>query len=262
MQAGFAEAGLPTLYGGAHGNGLTHMALAGFEDGSYLELIAPLATASLAKASGMMAGWMPLMVGNAGPGAWAIRVSDIHAKAQELRARGMAVQGPEVGGRKRPDGIQLEWETALVGLLPAGSVLPFMIEDRSERSLRVQLLENTSGLRGIARVVIAVRELAVSEALFRRAYIWPEARKFTDAEFGARLAHFADTPVILAEPSGPHTRTAERLRGFGEGPMAFLFAGALNPSEHIPARLSSWFGDRIRWLPETIVGAQIGVIAR
>ena len=41
MRQALAEVGLKTDYGGPHANGVTHMALLGFEDGSYLELIAP-----------------------------------------------------------------------------------------------------------------------------------------------------------------------------------------------------------------------------
>src|SRR5262249_23926741 len=41
MRTAFASAGLASDYGGPHANDVTHMALIGFEDGSYLELIAP-----------------------------------------------------------------------------------------------------------------------------------------------------------------------------------------------------------------------------
>lgn len=40
MRQAFASVGLVTDYGGPHAS-VTHMALLGFEDGSYLELIAP-----------------------------------------------------------------------------------------------------------------------------------------------------------------------------------------------------------------------------
>ena len=59
MRQSFAERGLATEYGGPHANGLTHMALAGFDDGSYLELIAPLSSHdqdTLQRTSGTMAG--------------------------------------------------------------------------------------------------------------------------------------------------------------------------------------------------------------
>ncbi len=36
---GFSAAGMTLDYGGAHSNGITHMSLLGFSDGSYIELI-------------------------------------------------------------------------------------------------------------------------------------------------------------------------------------------------------------------------------
>jgi Glyoxalase-like domain len=41
VQQAFAAAGLKSAYGGPHATGGTHMALLGFDDGSYFELLAP-----------------------------------------------------------------------------------------------------------------------------------------------------------------------------------------------------------------------------
>jgi hypothetical protein len=71
MRRAFREVGLSTTYGGPHANGVTHMDLLAFEDGSYLELIAPMA--ELRGASGMLSGWARLMEGDAGAGAWAVQ---------------------------------------------------------------------------------------------------------------------------------------------------------------------------------------------
>jgi Glyoxalase-like domain len=255
MRQGFAKIGVATDYGGAHANGLTHMALAGFEDGSYLELIAPPSGADLAKASGMMSGWVPLMTGNAGTGAWAIRASAIHERADELRERGIAVRGPERGGRTRPDGIRLEWETAIVGAGAAGSVLPFMIEDRTERSLRVEPSVNQLGARGVAAVVIGVGNLSKATELFRRAFGWEAPAVEEHPEFGARLAQFRGTPVILGEALATGAWLAKRLTRFGEGPAAFLFSKTTAFREE-----AVWFERPVSWCPEQETGTRIGVI--
>ena len=42
LEAGFAAIGLTTDYGGPHSNGVTHMSLLGFDDGSYIELISSM----------------------------------------------------------------------------------------------------------------------------------------------------------------------------------------------------------------------------
>src|SRR5580700_6156824 len=117
MRRAFRDVGLSTTYGGPHADGVTHMDLLAFEDGSYLELIAPRAALG---GAGMMSGWARLMEGNAGAGAWAVQSPDIHAEARRLRNSGIEVRGPEAGGRKRPEGSALEWETAIVGPGAAG----------------------------------------------------------------------------------------------------------------------------------------------
>ena len=261
MRGAFAEVGLATEYGGRHANGLTHMALAGFEDGSYLELIAPVDAADptlAAQGTGMMSGWMSLMVGEAGAGAWAVRAKGIHDEVERLRERGIAVRGPERGGRTRPDGTPLEWETAIIGAGAAGSVLPFMIEDRTERGLRVQVSEGTrqTGFTGVAAVVIGVRDLPGASRLLDRAFGLGRAVVEEHAELGLRLASFSGTPVMLAEPLGT-SWLSERLERFGECPAGFVLAAS---REMKVARTSSWFGRRIGWLDERALGAWVGVV--
>jgi catechol 2,3-dioxygenase-like lactoylglutathione lyase family enzyme len=258
MQQLFADVGLATEFGGAHANGLTHMALAGFRDGSYLELIAPLAGGDLGKATGMIAGWMPLMQGNAGPGAWAIQVSGIREKTAALRAAGIEVRGPEPGGRTKPDGTVLEWETTVVGPGSAGSVLPFMIEDRTRRGLRVQPSDHELDVQGVAGVIIAVRDLKAAVHFFQQAYGWETSDIEDRADFGARVTRFTGTPVILAEGIGD-SWLVERVNTFGECPAAFLLAAG-NPLSQRP---ENWSGQQIWWLDrETLGGARIGLVAR
>ena len=92
--------GLASEYGGPHANRATHMALVGFEDGSYLELIAPFAPE--AEATGMMGGWAKYMRENAGPSAWAVASDDIRTDVQHLRSAGIQVCGPGATARIRP----------------------------------------------------------------------------------------------------------------------------------------------------------------
>jgi Glyoxalase-like domain len=148
--------GLASEYGGPHANRATHMALVGFEDGSYLELIAPCAPE--AEVTGMMGGWARYMRENAGASAWAVASAEIRADVQHLRSAGIQVRGPDRGGRTRADGVVLQWETAILGAGPAGSLLPFMIQDKTARSLRVQpsaALER-SAITGVDAVVLGV----------------------------------------------------------------------------------------------------------
>jgi len=262
MRHEFALVGLRTSYGGRHANGVTHMDLLAFPDGSYIELIAPLG--SLSNATGMMSGWAKRMEENAGAGAWAACVQRIHEETARLRAADIEARGPESGSRLRPDGKKLEWETALLGPGAAGSVLPFLIEDKTPREWRVPPLSEMSGIEGVAGVVIAVRDLAATTALFRRAFRCGDPLVEEDSEFAATLARFPNTPVILAVPRDANAWVGKRIGRFGECPAAFL----LKVSHLAPAaeglafdRHSRWFGKDIAWLDvERLRGTRIGLM--
>lgn len=262
MRAAFADVGLKTTYGGRHANGVTHMDLLPFEDGSYLELIAPMR--SLAGAGSMMAGWAKLMEGDAGAGAWAARCSDIHAEVDRLRAVSIEVRGPEAGSRERPDGTLLEWQTAMLGPGPAGGVLPFLIQDKTPRNLRVLSAEFARGLRGVAWVLIGVHDLERSIHVFQRACEWNSPKIEQHAGFGATLAHFPGTPVTLAAPLQPDSWLSKRLGQFGQCPAAFLLAASeLSKAERRFAlkEHTSWFGRKISWFETSrLHGTRIGFI--
>ena len=266
MQRAFASIGLPTDYGGPHANGVTHMALLGFADGSYLELIAPMKT--MDHAAGMMSGWDKLMAGNAGPCAWAIGSDDIHSEVARLKRLGIKTSGPEPGGRKKPDGTQLSWEIASVGAGAPGATLPFMIEDKTARNLRVQPSASLqdSGLTGIAIVILGVKDLDASIALFRKAYGWPAPEIADQKDFAARIAYFPGTPVMLAAPLGNSSWLAERLDKFGESPVAYLLGTTDIASATTKFQLrnsSTWFGRRMSWFDQAkLLGMRIGIIER
>lgn len=264
MRAGFRDAGLSTAYGGQHANGVTHMDLLGFEDGSYLELIAPMAAVS--EAPGMMSGWTRLLEGNAGAGAWAVHSTDVHAEARRLRESGIEVRGPERGGRKRPDGLALEWETAIVGPGAAGAVLPFVIEDKTPRGLRVPEASSSLGdlISGVAVVVLGVRDLETPIALFRRAFNLEEPRLEAREDLGMTIAFFPGTPVMLARASRDRCRLTDRIGGFGECPAAFLLGTRDLEAATDRYRLGNpdvWFGVKLAWFDESrLRGAKLGVI--
>lgn len=262
MRHDFAEVGLRTTYGGRHANRVTHMDLLAFPDGSYIEWIAPFA--SLSGAAGMMSGWTKLMEADAGCGAWAAQTGDIHAEVERLRASGIAVKGPEAGSRQRPDGKKLEWETALLGAGAAGSVLPFLIEDKTPREWRVPASAEGDGIEGVAAVVIAVRDLGATRALFQRAFECGDPSEEEDSEFRATLASFSKTPAILAAPRARDSWLADRIERFGECPAAFLLKAshlARDGGSFASSHRSRWFGKDIAWLDaERLQGTRIGLV--
>jgi len=242
MQARLASVGIPSEYGGPHANGATQMAVTSFPDGSYLELIAlqehpdPKALAEHY--------WSKQMRENAGPTAWAVRSTDVSAEAARLRTAGIAVSSPSHSGRKRPDGVQLDWETARVGTEPNGTFFPFLIRDFTPRDARAfpKGQPATREFSGIRRVVIAVRDLKTSVARYRQAYGLPAPVEREDLDLSARLASFAGTSVILAAPLNPSSWLVQRIEQFREGPCAFVL-GSSKASAKI-----SWFDtEKLGW---------------
>jgi Glyoxalase-like domain len=256
MRARLAAIGIPSEYGGPHSNGATQMALTSFPDGSYLELIALQANPDEKAAAAHY--WAKQIRGNAGPAAWAVRASDISAEAGRLRAAGIRVSSPAQSGRARPDGTRLEWETARVGVEPNGTFFPFLIRDITRRELRAFPAgqPSTEKFTGVKRVVIAVRDLEASVGRYRQAYGLPAPAEQDDISFGARLAWFADTPVVLAAPLNARSWLAQRIERVGEGPCAFVLGSPT--SEHKAASKTRWFGAEVSWFDAEKLGWYLG----
>jgi len=161
-QANLSAIGIETVYGGPHSNGATEMALVGFPDGSYPELIAPQANAATQALARQP--WSKFMQVDGGTCAWAVRQKDVAAEVQRLRAAGIAVSAPVGNGRQRPDGVRLDWETAQVGTEPNGTFFPFLIHDFTPREQRAfpQGKPLNKDFGGVTKVGIAVHDLEAS----------------------------------------------------------------------------------------------------
>jgi hypothetical protein len=261
LQQAFAALGLPPTYGGIHSNGVTHMALLSFADGSYLELISTL------KVGQSSPWWHAHIAGDGGPCAWAARCDDVAGEAARLVRAGVPVRGPFAMRRERPDGTQLEWELLYLGEGEPGCVLPFLIQDQTPRAWRVppQTLVSDGVLAGLDSIVLGVPEPESAIEMFRRAYGWPAPRREDDPAFGAHLAHFPGTPVTLAAPLSEGGWLAERLARFGASPCALLlrahdFEVACEQFSLAPA--GEWFGQKVGWFDASgLGGTRIGLTA-
>ena len=87
-----AVAGFSSEYGGPHSNHATEMALVSFPDGSYLELMGIQAKPDPAAVAAH--DWSKFLTTNAGPCAFALRVTDINAEVRQWDYNGRA------GGRR------------------------------------------------------------------------------------------------------------------------------------------------------------------
>ncbi|MBV8731661.1 MAG: VOC family protein [Acidobacteriia bacterium] len=258
MRRALEAAGLPSEYGGPHANHATEMALTSFPDGSYLELIAiqPHADPSAVAASP----WHRCMEGNAGPCGWAVRPADLGAETERLRKTSVAVSAPAKNGRSRPDGVQLNWETVQVGT-GNGDFFPFLIHDFTPRERRAYPSgkPTTAKFTGVVKVVLSVKNMDDAIAQYRRAYGLAPPRRQEDPKFGAHLAWFEGTPVVLAAPDGPQSWLAERLNSFGEAPCAFILGRSGSTMFNGNAdHISVWFEKRVVWFSPETLGWRLG----
>lgn len=127
--------GFNPFYGGEHVGGKTHNALIVFQDGTYLELLAPTAPALLDNPDpDDRSNFLFLFNEGEGLVAYALYSDDLEADVAAMQSRKVAVTLRPPTGRARPDGQQLQWRSAM---LDNGSMNPFFIQDITPRTLRV-----------------------------------------------------------------------------------------------------------------------------
>lgn len=260
LREAFAGAGLETDYGGPHSNGVTHMALLGFEDGSYLELISTLEPGAESP------WWGAHIAGDAGPCAWAVEVADVAAEAARLQAAGVPVDGPAHFLRERPDGVVVEWDLAFVGDPGGGALLPFVLRDRTPRAQRVPLSASVagSGITGVATVVLGVETPERGVDAFRTAHGLEPPGWSDDEHFGARLAAYPGQPFVLAAPRAADGWLRARLDRLGPAPCAILLGSAALERSRERLGLAEpvrFCGRRVAWASRgPLAGLGIGVV--
>lgn len=260
LQRAFAEAGVATDYGGPHSNNVTHMALLGFDDGSYIELISTLEPRQHSP-------WWDAHIRNdGGPCAWALEVDDVAAETRRVAKLGVAANGPTHYARERPDGVCIEWDLAILGDQGMGALLPFIIKDRTPRDLRVSPSASVAGtaLTGVAVVVIAVPAIEQASALFQRVYELPTPVISEWHELGARFAHFPGQPFALVAPLASDNWLALRLAHFGISPCAYLIGSSdmSTTAKRLPlTNVRGWSGQSVAWLAlQRVSHLRVGVI--
>ena len=255
-----AVTGIAMEYGGKHSNRASEMALASFPDGSYIEMIAIQPGADPASVAAHE--WSGFLRRNAGPTAWALSVKDLKSERARLATAGLRVSAEVPNGRTRPDGVKLSWATVEMGSGPRGAFLPFLIQDFSRRADRVYPggKPSTDKFLGVARVVLGVRDLTAAIALYRKAFGLGEPRLQDDQAFGAHLAWFEGTPVILAQAMKSDSWLAKHVGDYGDAPCAWLlgskstFSAAAGAGEH-----AAWFGHVVTWFNAAKLGWRLGV---
>jgi catechol 2,3-dioxygenase-like lactoylglutathione lyase family enzyme len=219
--ADYTTLGFTVTPGGEHTGGATHNALVVFADDAYLELIAfkrPAPEHHWYRHSALGDGLIDV----------ALPPTAIEAALAAARERGLMIEGPFPGGRLRPDGQQVAWQTGRASTPD----LPFLCGDVSPRGLRVPegaARTHANGVTGIAGLTVAVADLGASVSRYR-ALLGTAEREGTPAlaPASARAAAFAlgATTITLATPADEsETALSARLASRGEGPFALALRG-------------------------------------
>lgn len=202
--ADYAALGFTVTPGGEHTGGATHNALVAFADGSYLELIAFRREAPEHT-------WWQHVANGEGIIDFALLPGAIADDIAAAVARGLVVAGPFPGGRERPDGVRLEWQTGRA----TTPDLPFLCGDVTPRALRVPsgaAQHHANGVTGIARVLVAATDPAVSAARYR-ALLGIEG----SADATGIVFSLGNSTIVLV-PAGATTR-------YDDGPFALDLRG-------------------------------------
>lgn len=224
--ADYGALGFQVIRGGEHADGASANVLVVFQDGAYLELIAFMRPRDDNRWSEVLSGAGEGFVDHA------LLPGDIAADVAAAQKRGLDISDPIQGGRNRPDGERLEWQTAR----SPGSDVPFLCGDVTPRRLRVQEGEvrtHPNGVTGVASLTIAVRDLARSATRYASLLDLDPPKPGPDGTVAFRLGN--GTEIILAAPSGEGP-LADALAARGEGPCAVAFRGPSETGELDPSR--------------------------
>ena len=205
----YERLGFAVTPGGEHADGLTRNALIPFGDGSYFELVSFLDPED---PTDNVWGWREFLP-HEGLIDYCVASDDLGSDVRRLRSLGFGIDGPDDGGRRLPDGVEIRWRTAR--MRQEGRLLPFLIEDLTSRELRVPggpAAEHPNGATGVVRLELSapdVKEAAASLAMLLE----------TDADASLRLGACALSPVATEkEDSAP-------------GPLAVELAGEAGISQ-------------------------------
>ena len=214
--ADFERVGFQVTPGGTHAGGLTKNALIPLADGTYLELLAfniPETHRDLSHSEALktIEGTTPmdhrfLPRGAEGEGFRDLVLGTVGLRevVGNARAAGLEIEGPFPGRRLRPDGTEVAW---LLGF-PRDPELPFLIEDTTNRDLRVpggKATRHPNGVVGLSEIVVHVDDFDGAVDRYRRLLL-SQADKSEDAA----VFHLDNGQITLRRRK--HTTLLNQLR--------------------------------------------------
>lgn len=203
--------GFTVTPGGVHGNGVTQNNLIVFEDGTYIELLAPTGTVTTADA-----GYAPLLAKGEGWSGFALHSDNLRKDLQALRGRGVPVADSTPGSRSLPTGETIRWQTAMI----PETCSPFYIQDETPRALRVPdtkpVVTHRNGVSGAIGLVIVVPALEEAIARYRSLLGMLPRLDESEAVFDLR-----GTALRLTEP-GDDADMRQHLEERGDAPYQLI----------------------------------------
>ncbi|HST03571.1 MAG TPA: VOC family protein [Chloroflexia bacterium] len=211
----YTALGFTVVPGGEHADGKSRNALVSFADGAYLELIA---------FQGAVPKEHPFYREGVDHGliTYALLPDNVERTVQEARERGLGMTPPRSGGRLRPDGVRLDWQTSQ----PPSRDLPFLCYDITSRDLRVpggDAHKHANGATGIQRLGIAVENVSESKKRYS-ALLGPEAALGDiHPPDGTQRSAFqvGGTAIVLMQSVG-NAHLKKYLQRRGEGPYRMV----------------------------------------
>lgn len=172
---------------------------------------------------------------------FALATRDIQQAAQTLRARGIAVEGPQPGRLETGDAFSRGWQSLRLADPPIGG-MPFLIQHDAQGEERLRLLAgpvgpapHPLGARHIAALTVAVDDLDAGAAAYTRCFALQATSSGDDPMLAARTATLplpSGASLILAAPAhAGHGPVAQVLRDRGPG----LFSVTLAVSDLVAA---------------------------
>ena len=218
-QSEFEAVGFTVISGGQHSGGLTENALVTFADGNYLELIAPTSRELLEHPPQPGPGNYLILFGSGeGFAGYAFDAPNLIAEVKRVRSNGIEISDPQPGGRRRPDGVELRWRTAM---LPE-TRSPFFLTDDSPRERRIrteyEITLHSNGAQGVIGVVVPVQNLGQAVAWHEALLGIPSTPGRPRPEAATADFHIGGFRLSLAEPEGESSPLAEHLARRGQVP--------------------------------------------
>ncbi len=235
--ADFTAAGFTVTPGGEHANGETHNALIAFADGSYFEIIAWKDPQSASANT-----WLRRLRAGEGLVDYALRVADLDAEVERLRAAGIDVEDPQPGGRTRPDGERVEWST--VRFDPERHpALPFYCHSTNDRSLRVpsgSAAIHANHVTGIEEIFIGVSDFDQSVRDYAIVAGIEIATPGTKQPSGNIHEEFriGTVSVVVVKPEVPGSELAATIASRGEIPVEVVLRSTAEQGSPVDSSLT------------------------